>query len=179
MRASIGVLERVTQFVDNAASHALTVLLEKVVDMPQVRRSALLPYSAAQVFDVVGDIERYPDFLPWCRDAKVVSNDDGEVVAELTIMKGRISERFTTRNVMHYPDSIDLHLVQGPFKRFAGMWRFTTLAALGSKVELELDFEMSGSLIQKTIGIIFAHAAGTMVDAFCSRARVVYGAGAA
>jgi len=107
--------------------------------MPQVRRSALLPYSAAQVFDLVGDIERYPDFLPWCSRAQIVSNGGGEVVAELTIMKGRISERFTTRNVMSYPDSIELHLVQGPFKRLAGMWRFTTLAELGSKVELELD----------------------------------------
>ena len=147
--------------------------------MPQVRRSALLPYSAAQVFDLVGDIEHYPDFLPWCSDAQIVSNDDREVVAELTIMKGRISERFTTRNVLTYPDSIELQLVKGPFKRLAGMWRFTALAALGSKVELDLEFEMSGSLIQKTLGIIFAHAAGTMVDAFCTRARAVYGAGAA
>ncbi len=179
MRAIIGVLEGVTQFVDNAASLALTVRSKKVVGMPQVRRSALLPYSAAQVFDLVGDIERYPDFLPWCSDAQVVSSSAGEVVAELTIMKGRVSERFTTRNVMTYPDSIELHLVQGPFKRLAGMWRFTTLAALGSKVELELDFEMAGSLIQRTIGIIFAHAAGTMVDAFCNRARTVYGTGAA
>ena len=147
--------------------------------MPQVRRSALLRYSAAQVFDLVGDIERYPDFLPWCSDALIVSNDDQGVVAELTIMKGRIREHFTTRNVLTYPNSIELQLVKGPFKRLAGMWRFTALAALGSKVELELDFEMSGSLIQKTIGIIFAHAAGTMVDAFCTRARAVYGAGAA
>lgn len=147
--------------------------------MPQVRRSALLPYSAAQVFDLVGDIEHYPDFLPWCRAAQIVSNGESEVIAELTIMKGRINERFTTRNLLTYPDSIELQLVEGPFKRFAGMWRFTGLAALGSKVELELDFEMSGSLIQKTLGIIFAHAAGTMVDAFCTRARAVYGAGSA
>ena len=77
--------------------------------MPQVRRSALLPYSAAQVFDLVGDIERYPDFLPWCSAAQIVSKDDREVVAELTIMKGRISETFTTRNVLTYPDSIELY----------------------------------------------------------------------
>jgi len=147
--------------------------------MPQVRRSALLPYSAAQVFQLVSDIERYPEFLPWCSAAQIISNQAKEVVAELTIMKGRISERFTTRNVLAYPDSIELHLVQGPFKRLAGVWRFTALAALGSKVELELDFEMSKSLIQRTFGIIFAHAAGTMVDAFCARARTVYGAGAA
>ena len=148
------MLEGVTQFVDNAASLAIHPWLEKVVGMPQVRRSALLPYSAAQVFDLVGDIERYPEFLPWCSDAQIVSNGDREVVAQLTI------------------------IVQGPFKRLAGTWRFTGLAALGSKVELELDFEMSRSLIQRTLGVIFAHAAGTMVDAFCTRARKVYGAGA-
>lgn len=146
--------------------------------MPQVRRSALLPYSATQVFDLVRDIERYPEFLPWCSAAQIVSDQAEEVIAELTIMKGRISERFTTRNVLAYPDSIELELVHGPFKRLAGIWRFTALAALGSKVELELDFEMSRSLIQKTLGIIFAHAAGTMVDAFCARARAVYGPGA-
>jgi ribosome-associated toxin RatA of RatAB toxin-antitoxin module len=145
--------------------------------MPQVRRSALLPYSAAQIFDLVGDIERYPEFLPWCSDAQIVGSEPREVVAELTIMKGRISERFTTRNVLTYPDSIELQLVAGPFKRLSGMWRFTGLAAQGSKVELELDFEMSKSLIQKSLGILFAHAAGTMVDAFCTRARLVYGRG--
>jgi len=145
--------------------------------MPRVRRSALLPYSAAQIFDLVGDIERYPEFLPWCSDAQIVDSKPREVVAELTIMKGRISERFTTRNVLTYPDSIELHLVDGPFKRLSGMWRFTGLAAQGSKVELELDFEMSKSLIQKSLGILFAHAAGTMVDAFCTRARLVYGQG--
>jgi ribosome-associated toxin RatA of RatAB toxin-antitoxin module len=178
MRAIIEVLEGVIRFVDNAASHALLAGSIKVVGMPQVRRSALLPYSAAQVFDVVGDIERYPDFLPWCSAAQIVSNVEREVVAELTIKKGRISEHFTTRNVLTYPELIELQLVEGPFKRLAGMWRFTGLAALGSKVEFELDFEMSGSLIQKALGIVFAHAAGTMVDAFCTRAGVVYGAGA-
>ncbi|MCX7065675.1 MAG: type II toxin-antitoxin system RatA family toxin [Proteobacteria bacterium] len=145
--------------------------------MPQVRRSALLPYSAGQIFDLVGDIERYPEFLPWCSAAQIVGSKPSEVVAELTIMKGRISERFKTRNVLTYPDSIELQLVEGPFKRLSGIWRFTGLAAQGSKVELELDFEMSKSLIQKSLGILFAHAAGTMVDAFCARARLVYGPG--
>ncbi len=147
--------------------------------MPQVRRSALLPYSAAQVFDIVRDIRRYPEFLPWCSSVEIERDEDDETIAELTIRKGRVSERFTTRNVLVYPHSIELNLVRGPFRRFAGIWRFTELAALGSKVELELDFEMSRSLIQRTLGIIFAHAAGTMVDAFCARARAVYGSGIA
>ncbi len=145
--------------------------------MPQVRRSALLPYSAAQVFDIVRDIERYPEFLPWCSAARIVRDDADEVVAELTIAKGRIAERFTTRNVLVYPDSIDLNLVRGPFERLAGRWRFIALAALGSKVELELEFEMSRTLVQRTLGIIFGRAAGTIVDAFCKRARAIYGSG--
>jgi ribosome-associated toxin RatA of RatAB toxin-antitoxin module len=147
--------------------------------MPRVRRSALLPYSTDQIFELVRDIERYPEFLPWCSEAKIVTDEQRQVVAELTIRKGRISERFTTRNVLDFPGSIELQLVQGPFKRLSGLWKFTNLAGHGSKVELDLDFEMTASLIQRTLGVIFAHAAGTLVDAFCARARAVYGPGLA
>jgi len=143
--------------------------------MPRVQRSALLPYSTAQIFDLVRDIERYPEFLPWCSEAKIVTDEQREVVAELTIQKGRVSERFTTRNLLDFPGSIELQLVQGPFKRLSGLWRFTNLADRGSKVELDLDFEMNASLIQRTLGVIFASATGTLVDAFCVRARTMYG----
>jgi ribosome-associated toxin RatA of RatAB toxin-antitoxin module len=144
--------------------------------MQRVRRSALLPYSAQQIFELVNDIERYPEFLPWCSEARVVATAADHRDAQLTILKGRLSERFTTRNVAIAPDSIQMHLVDGPFRRLEGLWRFTSLSELGCKVELELDFEMTKSLIQKTLGGLFAHAAGTMVDAFCVRARAVYGA---
>ena len=147
--------------------------------MPQVRRSALLPYSTSQVFDLVNDIESYPEFLPWCSEAKIVEDEERQVIAELTIRKGGVGERFTTRNLLDRPRTIELELVEGPFRKLSGLWRFTELAEVGSKVELELDFEMTASLIHKTLGILFAHAAGTLVDAFCKRARVVYGRGAA
>jgi ribosome-associated toxin RatA of RatAB toxin-antitoxin module len=143
--------------------------------MPRVRRSALLPYSALQIFELVNDIERYPEFLPWCSEARIVATAAGYRDAQLTVLKGRLSERFTTRNVAVVPDSIQMHLVDGPFRRLEGLWRFTSLADVGCKVELELDFEMAKSLIQKTLGGLFAHATGTMVDAFCVRARAVYG----
>ena len=147
--------------------------------MPRVQRSALLPYSTAQIFDLVRDVERYPEFLPWCSKAKIVTDEAREVVAELTIRKGRISERFTTRNLLDFPGSIELQLVQGPFKRLSGLWKFTNLADRGSKVELDLDFEMTTSLIQRTLGVIFASATGTLVDAFCARARAMYGSAGA
>jgi ribosome-associated toxin RatA of RatAB toxin-antitoxin module len=143
--------------------------------MPQVRRSALLPYSAQQIFELVNDIERYPEFLPWCSEARIVASAEHHRDAQLTILKGRLRERFTTRNVAAAPDSIQMHLVDGPFRRLEGLWRFTNLAEAGCKVELELDFEMTKSLIQKTLGGFFAQATGTMVDAFCVRARAVYG----
>ena len=143
--------------------------------MPRVRRSALLPYSAQQMFELVNDIERYPEFLPWCSEAHIVATAPDYRDAQLTILKGRLSERFTTRNVAVPPASIQMHLVDGPFRRLDGLWRFTSLGDVGCKVELELDFELAKALIQKTLGGLFAHATGTMVDAFCVRARAVYG----
>jgi ribosome-associated toxin RatA of RatAB toxin-antitoxin module len=143
--------------------------------MPRVRRSALLPYSAQQTFDLVNDIERYPEFLPWCSEARIVATAEDSRDAQLTISKGRVREHFTTRNVAVPPDSIQMHLVDGPFRLLDGLWRFTSLGDVGCKVELELDFELSNALIQKTLGRLFARATGTMVDAFCVRARAVYG----
>jgi ribosome-associated toxin RatA of RatAB toxin-antitoxin module len=144
--------------------------------MPRVRRSALLPYSAQQIFELVNDIERYPEFLPWCSEAHIVATAADHRDAQLTILKGRLSAHFTTRNFAVPPDSIQIHLVDGPFRRLDGLWRFTSLGDVGCKVELELDFELSKALIEKTLGGLFAHATGTMVDAFCVRARSVYGA---
>ena len=149
--------------------------------MPLVRRSALVPYSAAQVFELVNDIERYPEFLPWCSDAKIVASAAHQIDAQLTIAKGRLRECFTTRNVLSAPDLIEMRLIDGPFQRLEGAWRFLNLTgedgAAGCKVELELDFEMSSrSLVRKALGILFAQSTGTMVDAFCLRARAVYGA---
>jgi ribosome-associated toxin RatA of RatAB toxin-antitoxin module len=149
--------------------------------MPVVRRSALVPHAAQQVFDLVNDIERYPEFLPWCSEAHIVASSPQQIDARLTLAQGHLRAQFTTRNALSAPDSISMCLVDGPFRRLDGLWRFTRLvqdgAESGCKVELELDFEMAGSLLQRTLGGVFSRAAGTMVDAFCQRARSVYGAG--
>ncbi len=149
--------------------------------MPQVHRSALVPHAARQVFDLVNDIERYPEFLPWCREAQIVAATPVMIDARLTLAKGQMRAQFTTRNALSAPDSISMSLIDGPFRRLDGVWRFTRLlregVESGCKVELELDFEMAGLLLQRTLGGVFSRAAGTMVDAFCARARSVYGAG--
>lgn len=143
--------------------------------MPVVHRSALLPYPAAEVFAIVGDVERYPEFLPRLSAARVLENRGDEVVAELELeFQAGMHLRFTTRNVLVPHERIELHLVSGPFKSFEGEWRFKRLGAdEGCKVELDLAFELSGAgaLFGSAFSGVFARAADHMVDAFCVRAR--------
>jgi ribosome-associated toxin RatA of RatAB toxin-antitoxin module len=112
--------------------------------MTRIVRSALLPYPATNLFDLVNDVARYPEFLPWCASAEVMTADASTVVAALTIEQGRIRERLVTCNRLSFPERIELSLVEGPFRRLAGFWSFTKLGDAGCKVELELVFEMHG-----------------------------------
>jgi ribosome-associated toxin RatA of RatAB toxin-antitoxin module len=142
--------------------------------MPVIHRSALLPFPAPAVFDIVGDVERYPEFLRWCRSARILERHDRELVAELELDARGVRERFTTRNVMVPHDRIELHLVSGPFRAFDGTWHFKPLGAdAGCRVALDLEFEFSGAraLLGSIFPRVFSNAADHMVDAFCVRAR--------
>jgi ribosome-associated toxin RatA of RatAB toxin-antitoxin module len=142
----------------------------------RIQRSAQVPFSASRMFDLVADIESYPSFLPWCRGAHVVPHGDCEVEATLEIAKGPLRKSFTTRNRLHPGRRIDLQLVAGPFRHLEGHWVFEDLGDSGARVSLELDFDVGGALLRRTLGPVFNEIAGTMVDAFCRRARSVYGA---
>ncbi len=149
--------------------------------MPHIHRHALLPYSSAQMFALVDDVERYPEFLPWCvqaevLDVQVAADGAPQKRAALTLKKGPVAERFVTRNSLYAPTRILLNLDQGPFKKLAGEWRFTSIAESGCKVELELDFEVAGFVLSKLLSPILTGALDSLVDAFCARARQVYGA---
>lgn len=144
--------------------------------MTVIHRSALLPFPAHAVFDVVADVERYPEFLRWCRSARVLERRDDQLVAELELDARGMRERFTTRNRMIPYDRIELHLVSGPFRSFEGAWHFRRLGAdQGCRVILDLEFEFSGarSLLGSVFPGVFVHAADHMVDAFCARAKSV------
>lgn len=143
--------------------------------MKSVNRSALLPYSATQMFDIVNDVAAYPTFLPWCRRSEIRSATPDELVAELEVARAGISQSFTTRNSLDRPRSIDLQLIEGPFSSFEGHWRFSQLGADGCKVEMRLEFEFNRTLLNMAFGKMFEHAADTLVDAFCKRAVQVYG----
>lgn len=143
--------------------------------MREVRRSALLPYSAAQVFDLVADVERYPEFLPWCTGAAVLARDGEQVTAQLKLARGRVSARFTTRNRLVPAQFLEMRLLEGPFRSLEGRWDFSPIGDAGSRVELAVQFETQGSLTGMLLGPIFEGICNQLVDAFAQRARQVYG----
>jgi ribosome-associated toxin RatA of RatAB toxin-antitoxin module len=140
-----------------------------------VSRSALVPYAASQMYALVADVEQYPSFLPWCRDARIRTPGENAVEASLEIGRGPIRKTFTTRNVMTRDARIDIGLVDGPFKHLEGCWQFLPSDDSGSRIVLNLEFELSNALLRRTLGPLFNEIANTMVDAFCRRATELYG----
>jgi ribosome-associated toxin RatA of RatAB toxin-antitoxin module len=145
--------------------------------MRKVSRSALVPYSAEEMFALVEDVEAYPSFLPWCNEVEVHSRDGDVVEVTLELHKGSLSKRFRTRNTLHRCEAMDLELVGGPFKRFWGGWKFQQLGEEGSKVALELEFEFDSRMLDMIIGAYFEDICNKLVDAFTQRAVVIYGDG--
>lgn len=142
--------------------------------MPQVNRSALVMYSAEQMYRLVNDVAAYPEFLPGCVGATIKQQTGDQMVAEVAVAKAGIRNSFTTENTLEDGRSISMTLVDGPFKALAGIWRFTALDEQACKVELDLQFEFSSSLIAAAFGRVFNELAGNMVNAFVERAKQVY-----
>ncbi len=143
--------------------------------MPRIEKSALVSYSAQQMFDLVNDIDAYPQFVPGCVGARVLEQGDDYKVASLNISKAGIRKSFTTRNKLRPPERIEMQLVDGPFKQLGGGWRFVPLAEDACKIQFELDFEFSSRLLGMAFGKIFGEVTARMVDAFAERAKQVYG----
>lgn len=143
--------------------------------MTEIDRSALVTWSAQQMFDLVSDVESYPTFLPWCASSALVSKSDTEIVGRLDVAKGGIKQSLTTRNRIEPPFKMYLELVDGPFKEFKGLWTFQPLGDDGCKVSLRLMFEVDNRLMGFALGKVFNVAADRLVDAFCERADQVYG----
>ncbi len=144
--------------------------------MRRVNRSALVPYTAREMYRLVDDVEAYPDFLPWCRSATVHRRTDDEVEASIELERKGISKTFTTRNTMRRHEAIDLNLVGGPFRTLSGGWQFDALGDDGCKVTLSLDFEFDSRVVDLMFGAFFEDTCNSLVDAFTRRAAEVYGA---
>ncbi len=142
--------------------------------MAQVNRSALVLHTADEMFELVNDVRRYPEFLPWCSSTEVVHESEDTLEATLYLAKGGLKYHFTTRNNLQRPSRMEITLVEGPFKSLTGIWTFTPLSDEASKVELNMHFEFSGKLTGLAMGKVFNSVATTLVDAFVSRADQVY-----
>lgn len=142
--------------------------------MSRIERFAHVEYSCKQMFDLVNDVNGYPEFLPGCLNSTLVSQTPTEIVATLEVGKGPVRQSFTTKNLLDEPDQIVMTLVKGPFKKLHGVWTFTELSSDRCKIALSIDFELSG-MLKFAFGGVFSQIANTMVDSFSKRAKVVYG----
>lgn len=142
--------------------------------MRKVSRSALVPYSASRMYELVKDVEAYPSFLPWCNDAEVHIRGEDFIEASLELHRGRISKRFRTRNVLRENESLGIELVGGPFRHLSGGWTFMPLGDAGSKVALVLEFEFENRATDLIFGRFFEHTCNALVDSFTQRAASIY-----
>jgi ribosome-associated toxin RatA of RatAB toxin-antitoxin module len=142
--------------------------------MTVVQKSALVKFSARQMFDLVNDIESYPEFLPWCSASRIFKREGDIVEAELTISKGGFKKSFSTRNTIDPGGRITVSLLEGPFTFLEGVWTFMPLREDASKISLDLEFEMPGVLASLAFGTVFNQICNTMVASFTERAKAVY-----
>jgi ribosome-associated toxin RatA of RatAB toxin-antitoxin module len=146
--------------------------------MKTVHKSVLIWYSAEEMFSLVVDVAKYPEFLPWCDHAAVLAQDEHGMKAEIGISFSGIRQVFRTRNE-HVPGrQVTMKLVEGPFSRLEGQWKFVPLGGdqqRACKVELELHYGFENAALGALIGPVFDKIAGSLVDAFVKRAEQVYG----
>ncbi len=140
----------------------------------KVERSALVQYSASQMFELVNDIEAYPRFMDGCTGAKILARGGDWLEARLELSKAGVSQSFVTRNQLQPPHSMSMNLVDGPFKYLRGVWRFTPLGEQACKVSFELEFELQNRLLGMAVGKLFESVSNKQVDALCARAKQVY-----
>ena len=140
-----------------------------------VEKSALVKFSAQQMFDIVNDIEAYPEYFSWCKSSRILAKRDASQDAELVIAKGGLQKAFSTHNKLKNGEQIYMVLLDGPFKSLEGMWNFKPLRADASKISLNLEFEVNGKIASLTFGTVFNQLCGGMVSAFSQRAKQLYG----
>ena len=142
--------------------------------MERICRSALINYSARQMFELVDDIENYHLFVPHCQASKVIERNPQEVIGELKVAKSGIAKSFITKNTLEKYNLIKMELVEGPFSYLSGDWKFTELSDSACKIELDLKFEFSNKLASLLFTKVFSELVESMVKAFTDRAEKIY-----
>jgi len=142
--------------------------------MPHIQRSALVPFSAESMYDLVNDVNRYPEFLPGCTDSRIEEQTKEHMQAALLVSKAGIKQWFTTKNCLSPGRSIRMQLTSGPFRSLSGGWSFIPLSEDACKIELDLRFEFESRMVEAAFGKVFKSLTTNMVNAFTQRAREVY-----
>ncbi len=143
--------------------------------MPQFSDKRVVPYSAGQMWDLVADVDRYPQFIPWLVKAHIRESSPTHQLCDMGVGFGPFRENFTSRNALQRPDFIKVRYESGPFRYLKNDWTFVPLEQ-GCRVQFWIDFEFRSRLLQAAIGVVFTEATRRMINAFLQRARVVYGA---
>ena len=147
----------------------------QTIPMALVEKSVLIEYSATQMYALVLDVAAYPEFLPWCGNTEILKQEGDITRAAITIDFRGIKQRFSTENRAVAPQLIEMTLVDGPFRKLDGSWRFKVLGDNACKIEFRLHYEFSSKLLEKIVGPVFHFIASTFVDAFVKRAQQLYG----
>jgi coenzyme Q-binding protein COQ10 len=144
--------------------------------MPTHAERRVLPFTPEQLFDVVADIEKYPEFLPWCIATRIRRREGNVIHADMVIGFKMFRERFSTKDVLDPPRRIDVSYHDGPFKHLNNHWIFEPHGEGHCELDFYIDFEFHSRLFQKMMGVVFNEAVRIMVSAFEKRARAIYGA---
>ena len=146
--------------------------------MKTVKKSVLVGYTPQEMYQLVTDVARYPQFLPWCSQVRILSTEALGMTAEIGIAFGGIRQSFVTRNT-HVPGSqVRLQLVRGPFSQLHGLWDFLPIGEPGQRacqIQLSLNYNFDNFVLSKLIGPVFEKISNSLVDAFVKRAEQVYG----
>jgi len=138
--------------------------------MVKVEKIGLVHHSAAQMFNLVDDVEHYTEFLPWCGGVDLIERSEATTSATIHIDFHGLKQKFSTENQKRFPGAMDMKFKDGPFKHFEGNWRFTALSDEACKIEFHLEYEFSSTFLSQLISPVFSHIADTFVDSFVARA---------
>ena len=143
--------------------------------MPGIRETRILPYSPEQMFDLVADVARYPEFLPWVVATRVRSDDGAEMTADMLVGFKALREKFTSRVIKHRPDRLEVIYIDGPMRDLDNLWHFRELPDGGCEIDFSVDFTFKNKMFEMLAGQYFDRAFRKLVAAFETRANELYG----
>jgi ribosome-associated toxin RatA of RatAB toxin-antitoxin module len=143
--------------------------------MHRISKSAIVPYTPQQMFELVNNIDDYSQFLNWCDSSSILNQSDDQITASVEINKGGIKQTFSTLNTLTPYESISMELVDGPFDELSGEWRFEPLGDNAAKIHLNLQFKFKSILIDMALSPVFKNIANSQLDSFVARAKYIYG----